>query len=565
MSMVQLQASNSAHFQPMAASTATLLGRGSFFNGEIKFSEMIKLYLKSSTIFDLNIKFKFWNKRMNKWRHFIRIPLYLLCGFYIPISYAESSSTVGKSLKQSVENLFHSTPDNIFNKVSFQDLSNFQVDTSSLDRLPVVGSSSTPSTQAYSTSNLENHQIDLVDAVKIGVQRNPEISQSIASLAAQNSNIDVAKAQYYPQLTAGISTGDLTTGERGRQLLTLSATQLLYDFGKVKSSVDTQKAKLIVEQANVLVSIDDIAYQVASAVINIERYQRISQIGEQQVAGIQRILDIANLRANAGISSQADPVQAESYLQSAQSSLIAQQSLLRQYQQRLRTLLGFDVSNKNWMIPENLVQSSDLFRDPEFNTIPKMISAQAEVEVAKSQKKQTQLSLYPTLSVKGSLSQALNGVNPNNNKDDGFYNSIMLEASSNFFQGGAVAAQVKSASYAEEAARSKVNTVYLDVLDQLRTTRENIENKQRQIQVLSERQATTVRTRELYQEQYKLGTRSVLDLLNAEMAIHAANNELETARYDIYNSLVQFIQTTGRTRQAYQLNHLSIQGFEVQP
>ncbi|EXD37245.1 outer membrane efflux family protein [Acinetobacter sp. 479375] len=141
----------------------------------------------------------------------------------------------------------------------------------------------------------------------------------------------------------------------------------------------------------------------------------------------------------------------------------------------------------------------------------------------------------------------------------------MLEASSNFFQGGAVAAQVKSASYAEEAARSKVNTVYLDVLDQLRTTRENIENKQRQIQVLSERQATTVRIRELYQEQYKLGTRSVLDLLNAEMAIHAANNELETARYDIYNSLVQFIQTTGRTRQAYQLNHLSIQGFEVQP
>ncbi len=75
----------------------------------------------------------------------------------------------------------------------------------------------------------------------------------------------------------------------------MSATQLLYDFGKVKSSVDTQQAKLIVEQANVLVSIDDIAYQVASAVINIERYQRISQIGEQQVAGIQRILDIANL------------------------------------------------------------------------------------------------------------------------------------------------------------------------------------------------------------------------------------------------------------------------------
>lgn len=536
-----------------------------FFNTEIKFIEMIKFYFKSSTIFDMDISFKFWNKRMKKWRYFIRIPFCLWCSLYVPISYADSSTTTGQSIKQNIENLFtpHSNQD--FNKVNFKDLSNFQVDTSKLDRLPVAGLGSNTRVQAYPDNSSSNGQISLIDAIQLGIQRNPEISQSISTLAAQNSNIDIAKAQYYPQLTGGVNTGDLTTGERGRQLLTLSATQLLYDFGKVKSSVDTQKAKLIVEQANVLISIDDIAYQVASAVINIERYKRISQIGEQQVIGIQKILDIANMRANAGISSQADPVQAESYLQSAQSSLIAEQSLLKQYQQRLRTLLGFDVSNKNWTIPDDLVKSSDLFQDPEFNTIPKMIAAQAEIEVAKSQKKQTQLSIYPTLSVKGSLSQALNGVNPNNDKDNGLYSAVMLEASSNFYQGGAVSAQIRSASYAEEAARSKVNSVYLDVLDQLRTTRESIENKQRQIQILSERQATTVRTRELYQEQYKLGTRSVLDLLNAEMAIHAANNELETARYDIYNSLVQFIQTTGRTRQAYQLNHLSIQGFEVQP
>jgi adhesin transport system outer membrane protein len=86
----------------------------------------------------------------------------------------------------------------------------------------------------------------------------------------------------------------------------------------------------------------------------------------------------------------------------------------------------------------------------------------------------------------------------------------MLEASSNFFQ-GCSGCPSKICQLCRRSGTLKVNTVYLDVLDQLRTTRENIENKQRQIQVLSERQATTVRTRELYQEQYKLGTRSVLD------------------------------------------------------
>jgi len=141
----------------------------------------------------------------------------------------------------------------------------------------------------------------------------------------------------------------------------------------------------------------------------------------------------------------------------------------------------------------------------------------------------------------------------------------MVEARSDFYQGGATGARSRSASYAEQASRSKVNAVYLDILDQVRTTRETIENKQKQMMVLNDRQNTTIKTKELYQEQYKLGTRTVLDLLNAEMAIHSANSELENARYDIYSSLAQFISATGRTRQAYDLNNISIQGFEVQP
>ncbi|MFX5701160.1 TolC family protein, partial [Acinetobacter baumannii] len=107
--------------------------------------------------------------------------------------------------------------------------------------------------------------LDISEAVKIAVQRHPEISQNIASLASQNANIDVAKAAYYPQLSGGISTGDMTSGERGRQLLSLNATQMVYDFGKVKSSVDIQKARLALQQAQVLVKIDEVALEVASA------------------------------------------------------------------------------------------------------------------------------------------------------------------------------------------------------------------------------------------------------------------------------------------------------------
>ncbi|MEN4982168.1 TolC family protein [Acinetobacter modestus] len=506
---------------------------------------------------DINVNSRTWKIYGDiKW-------LFSIALLSVPITHAETPSEQYHTLKNNLSQLFAPKSSEEFKIANMQRLSNFSFNPSSVE-LPVVGASHAIDTVP---SALWQSQLKVLkDAVKVVVQRNPEISQTLATLAAQNANIDVAKAGYYPQITGGVNTGDLTKkSARGQQILALNATQMLFDFGKVKSGVNTEQAKLSLEQAKVLIKIDDISLDVAQTIINIQRYQKLIQIANQQISGIRRIQEMANLRANAGISSQADPVQAQSYLQSAQSALIAQQSLLAQYQQHLNTLLGFDVNNVQWAIPDDLVQQSDLYSAPQFNIIPQMIAAQAGIDIARSQKQQTQLSRYPTLSVKGELSQALHGRNPNNDKEGGFDSAIMLEATSQFYQGGATSSQIKAASFAEEAAKAQVNAVYLQVLDQIRTSREQIENKQRQMQVLMSRQATTVRTKELYQEQYKLGTRSLVDLLNAEQAIHGANSELESARYDIYSSIAQYIATTGRSRQAYDLNNIQIQGFEVQP
>ena len=286
---------------------------------------------------------------------------------------------------------------------------------------------------AKSTAFVAN-QISLIDAVQQAVITHPDIQQQVSSLAAQNENINVAQAAYFPQLSGGISTGDMTTGERGRQLISLNATQMLYDFGKVKTSVDIQQTRLWAEQAQLLISIDDVALRTSSAIINIKRSQEMVRIAERQIAGIQKIVEITQLRAQAGVSSQADPVQAQSYLQAAQTNLLTQQSLLNQYQLQLRSLIGINLGEKQWDIPNFLIAKSSLYDEPNFKQIPKMMHASAEIQTAQAKKTQTKLSRYPTLNVKGSLNQAVNGRNPNNNEDNGLYSSIMLEANSNFFR-----------------------------------------------------------------------------------------------------------------------------------
>lgn len=510
--------------------------------------------------------------------NFIKSKIWLL--LFSPLSlspaYADSVQNPLSSVKNNLQQLFSPPPTQI-NQVNINNLSHFDWDvTPQHDQLPMVTNVNTTTTamptsaqaqisQRVGLNLAEGTELGLSEAIHQALQRRPEITESIATIAGQGANIDAAKAQYFPQISGGISTADLTTGERGRQLYSLSVTQVLYDFGKIKSDINIEEAKLLQEQAKTLDSIDDIAYQTANAMVNINRYQEIVRIANQQIKGIARIAEIANLRANAGISSQADPIQAQSNLEAAQSNLLIQETQLKQYQQKLQMLLGYDVSHVKMSIPDTVIRNAGLYNDPDFTQIPKMIAAQASAQVAKFQKEQTKLSTYPTINIKGSLNQALNGKNPNNNEDDGFYSSVMLEANSNFFQGGATRAKIRSANYAEEAAKAAVNTVYLDVLDQIQLIRVQVENKQKQMDVLALRKETTARTKELYQEQYKLGTRTVVDLLNSEQAIHTAAQEIENARYDIYAALIQYIYVTGRSRALYQLNNISIQGFEILP
>ena len=481
-----------------------------------------------------------------------------------------------KGFKEGMGSLIKPKNDDSYKTVQLKDLSNFQFEPDTqIQELPTIGQPLKADGNIYAQNSVINvpsvnsygniRKLSIDEAVQIAIKRNPNIAQSIATLASQNASIDVAKAAYYPQLQAGLNTGNFTSSDKGRQVYTIEANQLLYDFGKVKSSVGTQQNKLAVEQANVLVSIDDIATQTSRAILATLRYQALVKIAQDQVTGVTRLYDIARLRANAGISSNADPVQAQSYVEYSKSYLIAQQNLLRQEQQKLKTLLGFDIESADFIIPDELLNKSGLYDIPAMNTIPSMIAANAEIEVAKSQRKQTELSRYPTVSLVGAVNKALNGVNPNTGRENDTDSSISISMSSNFYQGGAVGSQVKAAGFAEQAARSKLNAVYLDILDSTRIAREKIENTDKQIWILLDRERSTAKTRELYEEQYKLGKRSILDLLSSEQSYHSSRAERESARYDIYDTIAIYVNVTGRSREVYHLNNTNIQGFEILP
>lgn len=471
---------------------------------------------------------------------------------------AEESKETKGTLSEQVKSFFSTKPSQT-DQINSAQISDFDADIKSVDVLPTIYVQAVPnSTNTQATNNLT-----LLQAIRIAVERHPSISAAIAALSQQHSGVDVAKSAYWPQLQAGVTTGRLGTGSSKEQVFSVTANQTLYDFGKVKNNVKVNEASVSQQQANILGTIDSVALQTAEAVVNVSRYQSLVGIAQAQVNGISRILNIARLRANAGLTSQADPIQAQTRYDSAQSTLLQTKLSLRQWEERLKTLTGLPTPYTLAAFPEGLLRQAKLYENPLPSDLPTVIAAEYERQAALAQKELAHANRMPTLSLDGSVNKALNGRNPNNNKEDGTYSSVMLKVSSATWQGSALASRERAASYAIEAARAKKDAAYLEAADQIKNYREQILGIQERLSVLASREQSIIKTRELYEDQYKLGTRTVLDLLNSEQEIQFAASERENARFDTWQNLVNYIGVTGRSRDIYALNDTSIQGIEI--
>lgn len=71
-------------------------------------------------------------------------------------------------------------------------------------------------------------------------------------------------------------------------------------------------------------------------------------------------------------------------------------------------------------------------------------------------------------------------------------------------------------------------------------------------------------TRDLYRQQYvELGTRTLLDLLNAEQELHQAGFDTANAIHDLRRLGIACIFNTGKARKAFSVDGMAIRGVTL--
>ncbi|WP_165971135.1 TolC family protein [Luteimonas terrae] len=399
------------------------------------------------------------------------------------------------------------------------------------------------------------HALDWAATVRNAVARYPAIAGARASIAQQSSLVDAARAGYLPRVQAEVTSGQ--QGEFGTgQVASIGLSQMLYDFGKTRSAVARERAAERREQAELLVAIDGVIEQTCQALIEIHRYDSLLDALGDQMAALARVEEITRLRAEAGAATRSDPLQARARMEAVEAKRAASRAQIDQWRSRLESYVGAEDAAR----PVSAGPGDVLSRAPgsvDVDDLPTLQAARATRAEAEALLRNARARRYPTISLEANANHRLGTAGDRYEDLYGrrTYNNALVAVRSDLYQGGAVTAQARASASALEVADELLRTERLLALDTLRSQRRVRDGLLERISLFEQRVGSIVETRELYWDQYlTLGTRNVLDLLNAEQEIGQSTEDLVNARHDLWRAQLDLLLASGSARAAFGLD-----------
>ncbi len=434
--------------------------------------------------------------------------------------------------------------------------------------LSMAGSAPVPAVDRASVTSASTPKVSdrgsltMETAVRRAVGWHPTINEASDRIYQADERIRAAQAGYYPKLNAGVNSGYQSNNREGwRPQFNVAASQLLYDFGKVSSAVDTERAGKEINQARMLLAVDNLSRDTASAVVEVQRYRKLSALAQEQVEGVKRIAGLVNERTDKGASTMSDKVQADARVEAAMATQFQYQSELNRWQVVLAAMIGGGSANPSSDVPSWLGKSCDIAA-PDWDQVPAMLQAKAEKEEAVAQLAASKAEAFPTVSLEATTGYDLNASRDNTTSNDRQPEySVGVNVSSSLYNGGQTGARKRAAAYGLQAAESAISTARIDMERNLMESRSQIGTLNRLMSSLELRAGMMVKTRDLYREQYvELGTRTLLDLLNAEQELHESRFQSANTVHDIRRLNLNCLYSSGKMRQGFGLQASALRG-----
>ena len=390
---------------------------------------------------------------------------------------------------------------------------------------------------------------------------NPTLMAERASLRATDESVAIARAAGRPtvDVDAGLNQDLVTrniTGSNGRDFSAGVTVGLpIFSGGRIRNSVRAARSRVDAGRADLRATEGDVFTEAVAAYMDVIRDRSIVQLNLNQVRVLDTNLQATRDRFEVGDLTRTDVAQSEARLALARSNLALAEGRLETSEENFERVIGMppgDLQPPNPLpplpgAPEQAVDVA-LINNPDLASIVAQARAAGfDVAVARGQR-------LPTISVTNSTRyfNALNtadeaaglpeGTLPNTTTTSGIGLSLRLP----LYQGGAAAARVRQAQAIrtqlletsigiERLVTANARSAYANWL----AARESIASNE--IAVAANQLAL-----EGTRAEQTVGTRNVLDVLNAEQELLNSQVALVTARRDEYVAGFQLLNAMGQ-------------------
>ena len=397
---------------------------------------------------------------------------------------------------------------------------------------------------------------DLVTVYQLALEADPQYQ---AAIEAHNAALEVI-----PQRRAALLPNIAITGDVSRNRFdprksgdTSYATNQTYSIG-LRQPLYQRERWLQLEQADnrvvqadatLLAAQQDLLLRVATRYFLVLGAQDNLAFVEADKDAIARTLDQAKQRFDVGLAAITDTLEAQARYDIAVSDAINADRLLDDTREALRELTGeLPVAPEvlkaeiPLLAPEPVDQDTWVSAAVEQN--PLMLAARAATAVAKQEIQVQNSGHYPTVDMVADYSYRdteFGGFTPLERNDS----AIGVQLNLPLYQGGLVSSQTRQSRYQYNESRE-------DQLKQLRATERQIRDNYRgvisgisKVEALQHAVLSNEKAVEAAETGFEVGTRAIVDVLDAQRELLRARRDYARSRYDYLLDTLRLKQAAG--------------------
>ncbi|MFC4206847.1 TolC family protein [Vreelandella malpeensis] len=362
--------------------------------------------------------------------------------------------------------------------------------------------------------------ITLDEAVRRGLEINPLVARAEQELLEARTEVEIARDGYWP--TVGLSAGPegFSTSNFGYDL---TASQTLYDWGRVRSQVDGASAvERQFEQELNLVS-EEAALDVAEVYLDVANARRREAVVERHIEALERIGRLTRSRSDVGYADRTETDRAALEIARAREQAALEEGARRDAVLQFRRLVGEAPDAMVWPDPPALtaiLRDAPQVLDEAILDSPQFRQSEERIAQARAGTEEARAALKPRLNLEGSmLRREIGGTM----EDD---TVVALRLRMDTFQGLSNFRRTESAQQRLEAARWGVEVARRDVGRTLGSLIENFEALGWRREALEAQLGNAASVVEVYEEQFAIGLRDVFDLLSLQRDAFEAERQL---------------------------------------